>query len=190
MKLRDELPVDHALATVYRVGAALCGAVLLVFACLGFADGLGFFETDGARVAGMSSNGLLSLISLCVGVLLLGGAVVGGNAASTLNMIVGAAFVLSGFVHLFLLGRPANILDFGMSNVVFSFVMGLLIVTFGMYGRVSGGLPHDNPYWRSRHPEQAGRAAGAPGRVLEGPASTRPRHVLPAGPARRPADRP
>lgn len=190
MKLRDELPVDHALATVYRVGAALCGAVLLVFACLGFADGLGFFETDGARVAGMSSNGLLSLISLCVGVLLLGGAVVGGNAASTLNMIVGAAFVLSGFVHLLLLGRPANILDFGMSNVVFSFVMGLLIVTFGMYGRVSGGLPHDNPYWRSRHPEQAGRVAGAPGRVLEGPASTRPRHVLPAGPARRPADRP
>ncbi|MCZ7457205.1 DUF4383 domain-containing protein [Streptomyces sp. WMMC940] len=190
MRLGDELPVDHSLATVYRAGAALCGAVLLVFACLGFADGLGFFETDGARVAGLSSNGLLSLISLCVGLLLLGGALVGGNAASTLNMIVGASFLLSGFVHLFLLGRPANILDFGMSNVVFSFVMGLLIVTFGMYGRVSGGLPHDNPYWRGRHPEQARREARAPGRALGGPVSTRPRRPLPAAPARGAEDRP
>ncbi|GGW68891.1 hypothetical protein GCM10010503_52590 [Streptomyces lucensis JCM 4490] len=24
-----------------------------------------------------------------------------------------------------------------------------------MYGRVSGGLPHDNPYWRGRHPREA-----------------------------------
>ncbi|MEV0965249.1 DUF4383 domain-containing protein [Streptomyces sp. NPDC049910] len=180
MKLRDELPVDHRLATVYRVGAALCGVILLVFASLGFADGLGWFETDGARVAGLSSNGLLSLISLCVGLLLLGGAVVGGNVASTLNMIVGAAFVLSGFVHLFLLDRPANILDFSMSNVVFSFVMGLLIVTFGMYGRVSGGLPHDNPYWRSRHPERARHEAGAMAPALGGRASTRPRRAVSA----------
>ncbi|TLQ42980.1 DUF4383 domain-containing protein [Streptomyces marianii] len=189
MRLRDELPVDHALATVYRVGAALCGAVLLVFGCLGLADGLGFFETDGARVAGLSSNGLLSLISLCVGLLLLGGAVVGGNAASTLNMIVGTSFLLSGFVHLFLLGRPANILDFGMSNVVFSFVMGLLIVTFGMYGRVSGGLPHDNPYWRSRHPEQARREAGVRGPAVGGPLPTRSPRALTAGSARRPEGR-
>lgn len=81
----------------------------------------------------------------------------GGNAASTLNMAVGATFVLSGFVHLALLERSANILAFRMPNVLFSFAMGLLILTFGMYGRVSGGLPHDNPYWRRRHPEQAAR---------------------------------
>ncbi|AWI31726.1 DUF4383 domain-containing protein [Streptomyces tirandamycinicus] len=190
MKLRDELPVDHRLATVYRVGAALCGVILLVFACLGFADGLGFFETDGARVAGLTSNGLLSLISLCVGLLLLGGAVVGGNVASTLNMIVGATFVLSGFVHLFLLDRPANILDFSMSNVVFSFVMGLLIVTFGMYGRVSGGLPHDNPYWRSRHPEQARREAEAAVPALSGGVNPRPRRAISVRRAPRPSGRP
>lgn len=44
-----------------------------------------------------------------------------------------------------------------MSNVLFTFVMGLLILTFGMYGRVTGGLAHDNPYWRRRHPRQAAR---------------------------------
>ncbi len=37
-------------------------------------------------------------------------------------------------------------------NVAFSFVTGLLFMTFGMNGRVSGCLPHDNPYSLSRHP--------------------------------------
>lgn len=155
MKLQDELPVDHRLATVYRAGAGFCGLVLLVFGCLGFADQLRFFDTDGSRIAGLSTNGALSLISVLVGLTLIGAAAVGGNLASTVNMCVGVLFVLSGFVHLFILDRPANILDFSMSNVVFSFVVGLLIMTFGMYGRVTGGLPHDNPYWRQRHPEKA-----------------------------------
>lgn len=105
----------------------------------------------------MSTNGVLSLISVVVGLVLIGGAVIGGNVASTLNMTVGALFVLSGFFHLFVLDRPANVLDFGMTNVVFSFVRGLLVASFGMYGRVSGKLPHDNPYWRRRHSREAAR---------------------------------
>ncbi|OKK17324.1 hypothetical protein AMK16_20920 [Streptomyces sp. CB00455] len=156
MTMRDELPVDHRLNLVYRFGAALCGAILLAFGVLGFADQLAFFGTDGSRIAGLSTNGLLSLISLVFGGLLLAAAAIGGNVASTVKMTVGGLFLLSGFVHLFLIGKSANVLDFSMSNVVFSFVMGLLVVTFGMYGRVSGGLPHDNPYWRRRHPGQAG----------------------------------
>ncbi|WP_299534345.1 DUF4383 domain-containing protein [uncultured Streptomyces sp.] len=161
MKLRDEFPLDHRLARVYRVGAGLCGILLLVFGALGFADQLAFFDTAGASVAGLSTNGLLSLISVVVGCVLVAGAVVGGNTASTINMVVGALFVLSGFVHIFILDRAANFLDFRMSNVVFSFVMGLLIMTFGMYGRVTGGLPHDNPYWRERHPDRAAREDAA-----------------------------
>ncbi|MFD4874185.1 DUF4383 domain-containing protein [Streptomyces sp. NPDC058420] len=162
MKLRDELPVDHHLATVYRYGAALCGLVLLAFAGLGFADALSAFDTAGNTIAGMTTNVALSVISTVVGLALLAGAVIGGNFASTLNMAVGGLFVLSGFFHLFVLARPANILDFGMTNVMFSFVMGLLIATFGMYGRVSSKLPHDNPYWRRRHHEQtAGDPAAA-----------------------------
>ncbi|MEV1044031.1 DUF4383 domain-containing protein [Streptomyces sp. NPDC049916] len=161
MKLRDELPVDHRLAAVYRIGGGLCGAILVTFGILGFANQLSFFNTSGDRIAGLSSNGLLSVISLVVGALLIAGAAVGGNVASSVNMVVGALFVLSGFVHIFILDRSANILDFSMANVIFSFVMGLLILTFGMYGRVTGGLPHDNPYWRRRHPEQAAQEAAA-----------------------------
>ncbi|MFA3872920.1 DUF4383 domain-containing protein [Streptomyces sp. MMCC 100] len=157
MKLRDELPVDHHLATVYRYGAGFCGLVLLVFAGLGFADALSPFDTAGDTIAGMTTNVALSAISTVVGLALLAGAVIGGNFASVLNMTVGALFVLSGFAHIFVLDRPANVLDFGMTNVIFSFVMGLVIATFGMYGRVSSKLSHDNPYWQRRHPEQAAR---------------------------------
>jgi hypothetical protein len=155
MKLQDELPVDHHLAAVYRWGAAFCGVVLLLFGILGFADELSPFNTEGQSIAGMSTNGALSLISVLVGLTLIIGGSIGGNVASTLNMAVGTLFLLSGFVHIFILDRPANILDFGMTNVIFSFVMGLVILTFGMYGRVSSKLPHDNPYWRRRHPRKA-----------------------------------
>ncbi|MFF3645550.1 DUF4383 domain-containing protein [Streptomyces sp. NPDC002564] len=156
MKLQDELPVDHHLAGVYRYGAAFCGLVLIAFGCLGLADALTPFSTSG-NVAGLATNTALSVISLVVGAALVAGGVVGGTFASDLNMTVGTLFILSGFYHLFTLDRPANFLDFGMSNVVFSFVVGLLILTFGMYGRVSSKLPHDNPFWRRRHPEQAAR---------------------------------
>ncbi|MET7387530.1 DUF4383 domain-containing protein [Streptomyces sp. NPDC005529] len=175
MKLQDELPVDHQLGAVYRWGAAFCGVVLLIFGSLGFADALSPFTTDGNTVAGLSSNGALSLISVLVGAALIAGGVIGGNFASGLNMVVGTLFLLSGFVHIFILDRPANILGFGMTNVIFSFVMGLVILTFGMYGRVSSKLSHDNPYWQRRHPREAAQESLARRR------QPTPAGTLPAG---------
>ncbi|MEW1927508.1 DUF4383 domain-containing protein [Streptomyces sp. NPDC088360] len=167
MKLQDELPVDHHLAVVYRYGAALCGLVLITFGCLGLADALTPLSTNG-DVAGLSTNVALSVISLTVGTALILGGAIGGTFASALNMSVGTLFLLSGFYHLFTLDRPANFLDFGMTNVLFSFAAGLLILTFGMYGRVSSKLSHDNPFWRRRHPEQAAHEEDA--RRSAGPA--------------------
>ncbi|MEL5955833.1 DUF4383 domain-containing protein [Streptomyces sp. CLV115] len=156
-RLDKHLPVDHRLSQVYRVGAGLMGLVLLAFGVLGLIDKIGFFNTGGATVAGLNTNGALSVLSICVGLLLFIGMVIGGNFASTLNMILGIAFILSGFVNLALLETDYNFLAFRIQNVLFSFVVGLMLMVFGMYGRVSGGLPHDNPYWRARHPEEAER---------------------------------
>lgn len=153
-RLDEHLPVDHRLSRVYRVGAGLMGLVLLAFGILGLIDKIGFFDTGGDMVAGLSTNGALSVLSICVGLLLFIGMVIGGNLASTLNMVLGIAFILSGFVNLALLDTGLNFLAFQIQNVLFSFVVGLLLMMFGMYGRVSGGLPHDNPYWRTRHPEE------------------------------------
>lgn len=184
MRLSDELPVDHKLATVYRYGAAFCGVVLLVFGVLGFANQLAPFNTDGESLAGLTTNGVLSLVSVVVGLALVAGGVIGGNFASTLNMTVGTLFLLSGFVHIFILDRPANVLDFGMTNVMFSFIMGLVILTFGMYGRVSSKLSHDNPYWRRRHPREAARESLARRRAVTAAASLPGGHAdAAAGPA-------
>ncbi|MFJ2769820.1 DUF4383 domain-containing protein [Streptomyces sp. NPDC087300] len=152
--LDEDLPVDHRLSKVYRVGAGLMGLVLLAFGVLGLIDKIGFFDTRGDTVAGLNTNGALSVLSIAVGLLLFAGMVIGGNAASTLNMVLGVLFLLSGFVNLALLDSRYNFLAFRIQNVLFSFVVGLLLMTFGMYGRVSGGLPHDNPYWKARHPDQ------------------------------------
>ncbi|MEU6764810.1 DUF4383 domain-containing protein [Streptomyces sp. NPDC046853] len=177
----EHLPVDHHLSTIYRVGAGLMGLVLLAFGILGLIDKVGFFDTGGDTVAGLNTNGALSVLSICVGLLLFVGMVIGGNFASTLSMVLGCAFVLSGFVNLAILDTGLNFLAFRMPNVLFSFVVGLLLMVFGMYGRVGSALPHDNPYWKARHPEQVRHAESGRARHLE---SGRARHAESVGSGR------
>ncbi|MCX3060025.1 DUF4383 domain-containing protein [Streptomyces beihaiensis] len=154
VRLDEHLPVDHKLSKVYRTGAGLMGLVLLAFGILGLIDKIGFFDTGGDTVAGLNTNGALSVLSICVGVLLFVGMLIGGNFASTLNMVLGVLFILSGMVNLALLNTTHNFLAFHIQNVLFSFVYGVVLMVFGMYGRVSGHLPFDNPYWQARHPEK------------------------------------
>ncbi|MFG2980127.1 DUF4383 domain-containing protein [Streptomyces sp. NPDC048258] len=168
-RLDEHLPSDHKLSKVYRVGAGLTGLLLVAFGILGLIDQIGFFDTGGDTVLALNTNGALSVLSICIGVLLFVGMVIGGTFASTLNIVLGVAFILSGFVNLALLDSGFNFLAFEIQNVLFSFVVGVMLMWFGMYGRVGSALPHDNPYWRARHPEAAAReqrAAAQSGRRL------------------------
>lgn len=144
-----------ALATVHRVGAAALGLALGVFGILGLVDRLGFFETTGQPVLGLNSNGLLSIISLVVGAVLIVSGVRGGPTASTVTAVVGVLFLLSGLLNLAVLDSGLNFLAFTISNVFFSLVSGMLLLTLGLYGRVSGGLPADNPYRQARQAKTA-----------------------------------
>ncbi|MBV2353765.1 DUF4383 domain-containing protein [Streptomyces sp. J2-1] len=153
ISFEDHLPLDHRLNRIYRIGAGLIGVFLLVFGILGVVDHIGFFTTGDNTVAGLNTNGTLSWLSIAAGLLLLVGMVIGGNFASTLNMVMGLLFILSGFVNLALLDTPNNFLAFRIQNVLFTFVVGVVLMTFGMYGRVSSTLPYENPYYRARHPE-------------------------------------
>ncbi|MFG2821231.1 DUF4383 domain-containing protein [Kitasatospora sp. NPDC048365] len=163
MKLQDELPVDHKLGQVYRFGAGLGGVFLVVFGILGLTGSHpGFIDTEGKEVIGLSSNGALSVLSLVAGGVLILGAVIGGNIASNINMVMGLLFILAGFVGLMVLDSSANRLAFHISNVIFSFVFGFVVLTFGMYGRVSSHLPKDNPYWKERHSRPETLPSGPP----------------------------
>ena len=148
---------------VHRIGASVVAVVIIVFGLLGLFGGLGFFETDGGNIAGLSSNNLLSVVSLVVGAVLIGSAVRGGRTASTVTATIGVLFVLSGLVNLAILQTSFNILDFEIPNVFFSFIVGVILMTVGLYGRVSGGLPESNPYRQEReHRTKSRHGASGP----------------------------
>ena len=72
-----------------------------------------------------------------------------------------------------------NVLNFSMANVIFSFVVGILVLTFGFYGRVSERRPVGGPYYRAERelgPETGegvdagvGRGDDTPGRRADDP---------------------
>jgi hypothetical protein len=133
---------------VHRVGAVAVALVVLVFGVLGFAGGLDFFSTSGEPILGMSSNGLLSTVSVLTAAVLIGAAVRGARIASTVMIVVGSLFLLSALVHLAVLRTDFNVLAFEMTNVFFSIGAGLTLLLLGAYGRLSGHLPPDSPYAR------------------------------------------
>lgn len=152
----------HPIHIVHRAGAATLGLGLWVFAALGFASGLRFFATRGEPILGLSSNGLLSTISLVAGAALLVAALLGGPIASTTTITLGTAFLVSGLAHFAILHTGANILAFGLSNVFFSLIAGMLLLFLGLYGRVSGGLPVENPYRQARQHSETSSGALTP----------------------------
>ncbi len=129
----------------------MLGGGLCVFGVLGVIDRLKFLELHGKVVLGLSSNGLLSTISLIVGGVLIGAALRGGRVSSTITVVVGLLFLLSGLLNLTVLDTKLNLLAFRLPNVIFSFIAGMLLLFLGAYGRFSGGLSVDNPYYQLRH---------------------------------------
>ncbi|MET0190268.1 MAG: DUF4383 domain-containing protein [Pseudonocardia sediminis] len=139
------------LNALHRISAVVLGVALGVFGVLGFVNRLPLFTTDGAPVLGLNSNGLLSAISLVAGVVLVAAAIRGGRLSSTVCVIGGAAFMLSGVVNVLVLNTGYNLLAFKISNVIFSLLAGLVLLTAGAYGRFTGRLPSQNPYNKERH---------------------------------------
>jgi Domain of unknown function (DUF4383) len=153
------------------------------------------FSTNGGHVLGLSSNGLLSVISLVVGAGLIGAAVRGGPAAFTVTMTVGAAFLLSGMANVLVLDTPLTVLASGMSHVLLSLLAGAVVVFPGRPRRFTGGLPLSNPTWGYRRIQGELLKTRPPGRCLDDPADPQApsrRSTAPPGPrsGSRPARRP
>jgi Domain of unknown function (DUF4383) len=149
------LPVGRPREPVYavqRVGAVTVGVGLLVFGLLGLTGGVPFLSTEGHRVLGLSSNGLLATVSLAVAAVLLSAAARGPRVASTAMIVLGALFLLSALVNTLVVGTSLNLLAFQVSNVVFSGVVGSLLLVLGAYGRLGSNLPIDSPYAHPRQP--------------------------------------
>ena len=154
---------DPRVFAVQRIGALAVAAVVLVFGVLGFAGGLDFFSTDGEPILGLSSNGLLSTISVVTAGVLVLAALRSPRTASTLMIVVGILFLLSGLLSLAVLRTEANLLAFQIENVIFAEVTGLVLLMLGAYGRVSGNLPADSPYAKPRTDDDVADGDGPDG---------------------------
>ena len=155
MNIAAPFRATHPIHTVHRVGIGAVGLFLLLFGSVGLIRRLPFASVRGQMVVGLSTNGLLATISLVVCVVLIAAAIRGGHAASTVGMVIGALFLISGVANIFLIGTTMNMLAFRLSNVIFSLVVGMVLLFTGAYGRIASQLPPDNPYFRSGRDGQA-----------------------------------
>ena len=149
-RVASALHPDHRVMWVHRVGAVVVAVVIATFGVLGLVGGLAFFDTEGAPVAGLSTNGALSTISLVTAAVLVAAAIRGGRLSSTVMVVIGTLFLVSAFVNLALIGTAYNVLAFRLPNVFFSIGAGMVLLFTGAYGRFTAKLPDDNPYRQER----------------------------------------
>lgn len=153
MLARPELErtdVDRRVFAVQRLGAGTVGLFLLAFGLIGALSAVPFLTTQGERILGLSASGLLAALSVVVGTVLIGAAVEGPRLASAVMLVLGPLFLLSALVNLAVLGTSLNLLGFRVDDVVFSLVVGWLLLVLGAYGRLTGNLPADSPYAHPR----------------------------------------
>lgn len=121
--------------------AFLVGLYVLVFGILGFIEaqnaGLGWFAQDGLpTVLFLKANPAFSVMSIVVGAIVVIGALLGRNLDRWINLLAGAVFMLAGMAMLLFLRTDVNFLGFSMSTCIASFILGLIMFTAGLYGRV------------------------------------------------------
>ncbi|WP_181779360.1 DUF4383 domain-containing protein [Pseudonocardia pini] len=103
-------------------------------------------DRQGAMVLGLSSNGLLAWVSVLAGAMLAWSGLRRGRLASTVSVASGALFLVAGLASLAVLGSAMNVFAFRGVNVVFSVVVGTILVLTGSYGRFTGNVPDQSPY--------------------------------------------
>jgi Domain of unknown function (DUF4383) len=133
------IPINHHLQPFYRVLAGLSGLYVLVFGIVGLVQtrGLDTFAQEGLpSVLGLQANRAFAIISIVAGVIVLGGSIVGGNLDQSLNLGASLVFLVAGMAMMILMQTDLNFLGFSMSTCIVSFIIGLVLLTAGLYGKV------------------------------------------------------
>jgi hypothetical protein len=133
------VPVNHPLQPLYRLTAGLIGAYIVAFGIVGVmrTGGIAVFEQkDLPSALGLHANRAFAILSIVVGLVLLLGAVIGGNLDQRINLVASIVFLGAGLLMLSLLRTPANFLGFTPATCVVSFLIGMALLLSGLYGKV------------------------------------------------------
>jgi hypothetical protein len=136
----SHIPVNHHLRPVYRALTMLAGAFILVFGVVGAIKTAGdppFSNAtqDVAWVFGMRTNFAFAVLSIVAGIILVASAALGRNVDHFINIVAGLGFMVVGMLMLGLMRTDANFLAFAMTNVIISFIIGLVVFAAGLYGK-------------------------------------------------------
>lgn len=136
--MSSHIPVNHPLRPLYRVLSGLVGVYTLVFGIIGLTKTSGsplFSQDHLVWVLGLRTNMAFAILSIVGGAIVLLSAVLGRNVDHVIDLVAGVVFIGVGMLMLGLLQTSANFLGFSMVNCVVSFVLGMIIMAAGLYGR-------------------------------------------------------
>ena len=158
------LPINHPLRGLYRSLGALAGLYVLVFGIVGLtvSSGHAAFGRGPYVALGLHTNVAFSVLSILVGLVVLVAAVVGRNVAQYVFLFGGLVFLGAGMAMLALMQTGLNVLNYTVATCVVSFLIGLVMVTSGLYTR-TGPPARAKAVDEHRHapPARPARQAGA-----------------------------
>ncbi|GAA3929612.1 DUF4383 domain-containing protein [Actinoplanes auranticolor] len=132
-------PVNHPLRPIYRALGALTGAYLVLFGILGAivtAD-KGLFGNGEDRVLGQETNLFWSLVSVLIGAIVLIATLLGRNSDIVVDRYFGWGLLVVGSYELAVIRTDANFLNFSISTVVVTYLIGLVLIMAAYYCKVA-----------------------------------------------------
>ena len=149
-------PVNHPLRPLYRALGGVVGIYLIVFGITGIivTAGDGLFGTAGDRVLGQGANLFWSIVTLALGAIVLVATVLGHNVDSEVGKYAGWAMLVVGTYGLAVERTDANVLDFTISTVIVTYLVGLVLIMTGLYSRIAPAQESGAP-----RPVREGRTA-------------------------------
>jgi len=131
-------PLNHPLRPLYRFLAFLAAAYLTLFGAIGLGVTAGdpFFHRGGEWVLGLRTNPAAAWISLLAGLVLLIAVVVGRNVYYQVAILLGWGIPAFAMFLMAAIQTDANVFNASMINVVVLAVLGLIVLTGGLYGKV------------------------------------------------------
>jgi hypothetical protein len=132
-------PLNHHLRQTYRLLAGGAGLYLGLVGAIGLAKTWGdpLFHRGSDWSLGLRVNPAGSWFFLLAGLAVLIAAVLGGNLHHRVNLVLGWALCGFAMVVMALIQTEANVFNVSMVNVVVLAVLGLVIITAGLYGKVN-----------------------------------------------------
>jgi hypothetical protein len=132
-------PLNHHLRQTYRFVAFLAGAYLLVTGVIGLVATWGdsFFGHDGhAWSLGLRVNPAGAWLLTVLGLIVVGATLAGGNVHHNVTLVAGWATCGLAILIMTTMQTDANAVDASMINVIVMLLLGLAILTAGLYGKV------------------------------------------------------